>query len=347
MVRRAAFVLMALFMALAPASAREACEGYSVETFVDRVPALAQRMVRAPGQPEGTVRFVHPDDARISVAFGLQAAAPGAPVTRADYAKDILQRLNASIPPASAAAYKATVNPFDPVSWALQSRTPVGENVETRGQMTVRVAPTCHLVIAWQVYESAILASRITELNAAIEAVRALSVKDMAPAGFLPDSNVPMGRKSVLLGVGLPFLAALILAATLKSMLFYGRPGGQARAVMAVTAAMTALGVLVQAPHYAEGLADLRFTDNGILLSSLSLLLLGAGLTGSARLSLASATLSLSTSVALVVGAAYGWSPDTGVCLFIALALMVCAGSVLWFWHGAVARAGRRQASHA
>lgn len=341
--RLVAFLFLALALAAPSAMAREACDGFQVGTFVDGVPYFTQRMSRT--DAGGVSAFVHPDDARISVSYRLQAVGEQPRTSRADFVKALQKRLAGEYPDRADVTYRTSVNPYDPLSWTVQARRQVGEDVDSNGTLTVRVAPTCHLVAAWHVFETPVLGSRIKEFNLALEAVRTLAAQKMAPSGFMPDSTVPLGPSSLVFGILLPLIAAAVLFVSMRSMIFHGDAGAPARAVSAAAAASVLVTFAVQVPYYQEGLPEMRYMDNAGLLAIVALSCLAAAALGRARVVLWSYALSLCAGAALAVGAMLGWSPDRAVCGPLSGALLLSGVAGLWLWQMQASATGRGRRS--
>jgi len=339
---RMAAILAVLMATLAsPAVAREACDGFRVEPFVAAVPYYAEKM-RAVDAGEGGLGYVHPDDGRISVSFRLQVVAEQPQTTRAEFTRELSARLAHEFQPRGDVVYRTSVNPYDPIAWTVQSRQALGDDMVSKGTQAVRIAPTCNLVASWNVVEAPVLASRIKEFNSALEAVRTLSVKRMDPNGFLPDSTVPTGYRALVLGLGLPLAASVVLFLAMRSMLFHGRGGSPVRALCLAAATCACLGAALQVPRYHEGLDELRHIDNAAVLALVMASYLVAAATGEARALLWAFSVSLSSSVALGVCAFLSWSPDRAVSSVTALALLAFGAGGLRKWQTQVEARRRR-----
>ncbi len=341
--RLVALLFLALALAAPSAMARESCDGFHVGNFVDGIPYYTQRMSRT--DVGGVSAFVHPDDARISVTYRLQAVGEQPATSRAEFVRALQKRLAGEYPDRPDVTYLTSVNPYDPPAWTVQARRQVGEDVDSNGTMTVRIAPTCHLIAAWHVFETPVLGSRIKEFNLALEAVRALAAQKMAPSGFLPDSTVPSGPSSLVFGILLPLIAAGVLFASMRSMIFHGDAAAPTRAVAAAAAASAMAVLAVQVPYYVEGLHEMRHMDNAGLLGAVALSSLAAAALGRARVVLWSFALSLCAGAALAVGTVLGWSPDRAVCAPLSGALVLSGVAGLWLWQMQAGAAGRGRRS--
>jgi len=310
--RLTCLAFLALALAGLPAQAQELCERYKVEQFVDAVPYFSTRMQRAAAAP-GTVAYVHPDDSRINVTFRMQVAPDEAPSTRMAYIRDLRERLDREAAKAAPGTeVDKGVFPYDPISWTLQSRTVDGETTDAAGSITVRVAPTCHLVAVWRVMEQPLLTTRIRELTMALEAVRTLSRAHMADQRFLPDSNVPTGARAVLFNLLIPVLASFALMFGLKSMQFLGRPGPIPRVLAGAGAVASAAVLSLQMQDYLDGFVEQRFMDNAGLLFLLVGVLAPAAVLGNQKSVLSGFAVAACGGLALALATLLGWTPSSG-----------------------------------
>ena len=331
MARIALFLALAVLWGQPALAASSDCRGFELAPFLDGVPYLAKSMRRAEA-PDGMARFVHPDEERISLTVGLRPVPEGAPTTRSDFVRDTHARILSEN--GGSAGLIATVSPYEPVTWTVQSRNAVGDSgVDSRGVTTIRIAPTCHLVAAWQVFETASLVNRIKEFNGALDSIKKVAAAKMAPHGFLEDSTIPIGWRSVWFGAALPLLASLALMFTLRSMLFYGDPGSVSRMLAGAGAGCVGMVLLSHLPAYFAGFPEGRFVDTCILLSTVGAALALAAATGWGRLVLPAFSVSLIAALTLGVEAYLGWTPSPVLAGILAVALAGTSVGGLWAWH--------------
>ncbi|AOG03039.1 hypothetical protein [Bosea sp. RAC05] len=303
-----AWLMIAAF--LSPGMAQQGCGSLSVEPFVKNVPFFGTKMTPVRSTSPEVLSFVHPDDARLAVSFFLRARTT-AVESRSDFLQNLRSRLDAEVASrrAGGAVVESGIFPYDPVAWTVATRSSRQDGADVSGELVIRLTATCQLVASWNVYETSVLAKRITEITNALDAVRLLSVRLLPASEFLPDRRIPSGPSSLIFGFFGPLAAAGVIIVLLRGWLNYDRPGLLPRIISGAGAVVGVYAILVQSPVYREAIEQFRYIDSLLLTGCATLLLLIAVVSGNQKTALTAYAASLCAGLSLGVSAWFGWSP--------------------------------------
>ncbi len=323
-------MIAALF---APAMAQQGCASYAAETFVKNVPFFGSKMSPTASSSPAVLNFVHPDDARLTVSFYLKAQAT-AVESRSDFLQNLRSRLDSEVAArrATGAAVESGIFPYDPVAWTVATRKQRQDGTDVAGELVIRLTASCQLVASWNVFETSVLARRISEITNALDAVRLLSVRQLPASEFLPDRRVPSGHSSLVFGFFGPLAAAGVIFVLLRGWLNYDRPGVLARCIIGAGAVVGLYALLVQSPVYQEAIGHYRYLDNLLLSGFTTLLLLIAVISGSQKTALMAFAASLCAGLSLGVSAWFGWSPVDTIAPTLAIFFIFVGFSGLLLW---------------
>lgn len=332
--RRIAILIAGLLVGASPGAALASCQGVDVKDLVAHVPYFSEKMDRdTQRQSTSMVSFVHRDDARIRLDVRSQAAVQTPPVTKTEFIRDLRGALRDNFRTREGVGEPiVAVVPFDPLTWTVQSRVRSGDNVLSNGFMTIQKSSTCHVVATWSVVETPVLLSRIKEFTAALETLRYRVSEIAEPMAFLPEVNVPTGRKAILYGLFLPLAAAMLLAFGMRNILLLDPPGRKPRMVAGLGAGVAGVALLVQMPEFMEGYPDMRFLDVAGLLALISGTMGATAMGAGSRVGLGAFSLTFAGALALGVAGAFGWTPWPVLSIAVAAALVGCGCMGVWSW---------------
>ena len=340
----AALAWLLMIAGMNPVMAQQSCYGLNVETFVKNVPFFGSKMRSTPSNNPGVLSFVHPDDARLTVAFYLRGQSY-AIESRSDFLQNLETRLDAEVAARRSGKVQAErgIFPYDPVAWTVSTRAFRPDGADVAGELVIRLTSSCQLVASWSVFETSVLASRIAEITNALDAIRLLSARQVPPADFLPDRRIPTGPSSILFGFVGPLAAAAVIILLLRGWLNYDRPGILARIIIGAGAAVGLYAIAVQSPVFLETVPQFRHLDNLLLTSGTTLLLLIASVVGSQRAGLSAFVMSLCAGLSLGLSAWFGWSPVDAIAPILAMFFVLVGFSGLLLWGMQTRPSGIRQ----
>lgn len=324
---RAAIGALVLNVMMAGAAFAGSC---SAPDIVQDVPFFRDRMTLGT-KGIATVIYVHKDDPRISASFQTApVAAPDPNVSRVAFAAEQQAKMYDSQASARArgATVVATVNPDDPVQWRIfySKDSSYGQD-RLVGQYGIYVSATCLLTATISAPEGDQSAGdafkrRWNDLVAAMEDVRAAAGTIGEPIHFAQEDLSPKGTKAYVIGLGIPFLATLLLFLLLNSFVTVGRPSVVSRSMVGLAALSAIAALVANMVGWTAGQIPVEML---VLLGICGGIAMGGAAFASRYPTLIATCIAGGTGFGLIGYAFFGWANGQEVVYAIGAALLLCA----------------------
>lgn len=329
---RKLFAAFLFLVVLAPV-AHAACE-LTPERILRTSPYFSERMTVSQDSTQYSVSFQHVDDPRIVATFSVSPAQPVGEVSRSDYVGLLEEQSRNFVNGVTSKGRWAdySVYPYDPVATRIIEQDEVARvGTALVGQMRVRMTPECLLTAYYLAPASMNLRSRWVELDTNIAQLRDRARFLTVPESWLPDDTTPVGGAALGIGFGVPVVVIALLFFLMGHMRDLDVPGVWTKTVMGCSGVVGLGLIAIQFPIYQEGLAELRYVDNFVLLATLVVLSF-AGPFGGTSSSLLAFIASCVTGITLSVNSYLDWTPDPAITSIagIALILMGVFGFYAW-----------------
>lgn len=303
-------------------------------------PFFGQGMALTQAGADGSMTFSHPDDQRMVVTFTMMEGEPLGKVSRSEHVDKLEEYASfqvARVREQGRWAEKA-VFPYDPVAWrTIEETTLESVGPALQGHMETRLTEECILVADFVSPSSPNLRSRLTTMTTAIAGVRETAAPVVVAHNWLPDDTTPEGIAAIAGGFMSPVGVIGLIYLLLGQLRRLDPPGAATRVVLASSAAASLGTIAYQLPAYTAALAQLRYVDNLLLLSTVALTSLAGAALGQRAASLGLICACVS-GIALSVASGLGWTPDVNVSFAVGAALLVMGGFGFYAWSEASGR---------
>lgn len=305
------FILLAS-MFLAPAAmAAEACVG-GLSDIVGTSPYVESKMLSVPSEHPGQLTFRHKDDARIILNFESKHSQSVGGLSRGTYVKRLKEYAEGYTTRIKSEGRwaEASVFPYEPLAWRTVEETRI-ESVGDAlvGHMEIRFSGDCTVVADFVSPSALTLRSRWNDMVIAIGELRTTAVPHMVMEKWEPEDTNPVGVPAIAGGFLAPLAVIFFVYMMMSSLLRFENPVLGVRAMIGSISLACAFALAFQARAFMDGIPELRYVDNLLLLAFAGGMAAAGALLGHRAGALALVTAAIS-GVALVVSAFYGWTPN-------------------------------------
>ena len=342
---RALFLTLSAVLTLAAQPALASCS-ISVAQAIAGSPYFGTGMLPAGQGGDGSLTFRNADDPRMIVNFTMAAAEPVGEVSRAEHVDRLEEYATFAVDRVRQQGRWAekSIFPYDPVAWRTVEETTVDEvGPAFVGHMEIRLTPECILAADFISPASPNLRSRWTHMTSAVAGIRETAGALVVAETWERDDTTPVGITALAGGFVSPIGVIGLIYLLLGQLRRLDPPTRPTRTVLGSCAAV-ALGTLAyQYPAYVEGLDEMRYVDNLLLLGFVAVTCLAGAFLAqrAAVLGLLSACVS---GIALSVASSLGWTPDVKVSFVIGAGLILMGVLGFYAWSEASGRPPRPSA---
>lgn len=305
------FILLASLMFAPAVMAANSC-GDALNSIVGTSSYITTNMVSVPAEHEGQLTFRHKDDTRIIVNFeskhsqAVTGLSRGVYVNRLkEYAESYTSRIKSE-----GRWAEASVFPYEPLAWRTVEETQIASVGDALvGHLEIRFGPECTVISDFIAPSSLTLRSRWSDMVSSIGDLRSTAALHVVMEKWEAEDTNPVGVPAIAGGFLAPLAVMLFVYMMMSNLLRFETPVFGIRALIGSISLTCAFALAFQARAFMDGIPELRYVDNLLLLTFVGGMSASGALLGSRAGSLALVASSIS-GVALVVSAFYGWTPD-------------------------------------